>query len=235
MKINGYKILLIFFIILLIAINYKTLDGFLVKNFSGQEQIKVERVIDGDTVVVNGTSVRLLGINTPEKGEKYYDEAKKFLEEKTLNKTLIIERHGKDKYYRDLGYLFYSSGENINSEIVRNGYGNYYFYSGKDKYSEELIEAWEECIRNEINLCSKSQDKCAECVEILTDEFIINNCGISCDIDNWEIKVEGRSKLIFNGSINSHERKKFNLSTDNSGGNLFLRDDEGKLVFWKEI
>ena len=36
------------------------------------KEAKVKRVIDGDTVVVDGVSVRLLGINTPERGEKLY-------------------------------------------------------------------------------------------------------------------------------------------------------------------
>ena len=42
---------------------------------------RVRRVIDGDTIVAESRSIRLLGINTPERGEEYYLEAKEFLED----------------------------------------------------------------------------------------------------------------------------------------------------------
>ena len=74
------KQLLIFVLVILILVNYTFIDSFLEKTYLGGEFIEVERIIDGDTVVVNSTSVRLLGINTPEKGELYSIEAKEFLE-----------------------------------------------------------------------------------------------------------------------------------------------------------
>ena len=64
--------LLILLIGILITMNYNFFDSLLNK----RETAVVERVIDGDTFVVNGTSVRLLGMNSPERGEKYYLEAK---------------------------------------------------------------------------------------------------------------------------------------------------------------
>jgi len=42
----------------------------------------VPRIIDGDTIELqNGERVRLLGINTPEKGQPYYEEATNRLQE----------------------------------------------------------------------------------------------------------------------------------------------------------
>jgi hypothetical protein len=230
MKIDREKLFLVVLLILLFSLNYNFLNGLLEDNFNYKEIIFVERVIDGDTVVVNGTSIRLLGINTPEKGEYLYTEAKEFLESIVMNKTLYLERHGQDKYYRDLGYLFSYSGENINVKMVENGYGNYYFYSGKDRYSEELVYAWNKCIEKEINLCERSENICSSCVGIETENNIINNCGFVCDIEGWEISVEGRSNFEFNGSLNSNEKMNFVLDLDNSGRSLFLRDSEGKLV-----
>ena len=81
----------------------------------------------------NKTSVRLLGINTPEKGEIYYGEAKEFLEYQVLNKTIRLE-NGKDKtdlYGRKLSYIFLGT-KNINLELVKEGLANFYFPSGKD-------------------------------------------------------------------------------------------------------
>ena len=78
---RNYKLLLYFLILLLIAINYPIIDRAVKGYFIDYEVGIVERVIDGDTIVVNGTTVRLLGINCPEKGERYYGEAKEYLEE----------------------------------------------------------------------------------------------------------------------------------------------------------
>ena len=62
MQNKKYKILIGILILVFISINYTSLNSFLVKNLSDEEIIKVDRVIDGDTVVSNGSSIRLLGI-----------------------------------------------------------------------------------------------------------------------------------------------------------------------------
>jgi micrococcal nuclease len=227
---------------MLVSLNYNSINGFLIKNLDTREKVNVERVIDGDTVVVNGISVRLLGINTPERGEKYYSEAKTFLGGIVMNKTIYIERYGKDKYNRDLGYLFSSSGENINSEIVRRGYANYYFPSGKDYYYDEFVDSWTECINSGENLCEMSDY--AECIVLkeFKEERVIleNNCNI-VNLEGWSMKDEGRKKFVF-GRV-SLDYKDIIIVTNedfdedyvwtSTGDTLFLRDDEGKLVLWE--
>ena len=65
-------------IILLIAINYSWLDSLVIDSFSDDEFVKVDRIIDGDTLVLNnGNHVRMLGINTPEK-RKILPRSKRF-------------------------------------------------------------------------------------------------------------------------------------------------------------
>ena len=134
-----YAFLLIFLVIFLFVINYNFLDKSLEGFFEESESGFVERVIDGDTIVVNSTSVRLLGINCPEKGEKYYEEAKDFLEKEVLNKTVELkfgnERY--DRYGRLLAYVFLDE-ENVNLELVEKGFANFYFPSGKDNYYNDF-------------------------------------------------------------------------------------------------
>ncbi len=250
---------LIISIILLIAINYNYLDNKLTNYLSNSETAHVQRVIDGDTIEIeNKTSVRLLGINTPEKSEIYYNEAKKFLEDLVLNKTIILEfsKNKYDMYDRTLAYIF-KDNENINLKIVEEGFGNFYFPSGKDKYYKQFIDAWEKCIEKNINLCEKSLDKCSDCIQLkelnYKEQEIIfyNKCNFDCDLNKWEIKDEGRKKFVFpDFDLKSNMEIKIIVSNKTSsdeilfwkdedyvwtktGDTLFLRDKEGKIVLWK--
>ncbi|MBU1129583.1 MAG: thermonuclease family protein [Nanoarchaeota archaeon] len=250
--------LLILLVVCLIVINYNFLDKSLEGFFEESEMVFVERVIDGDTVVFNSSSIRLLGINSPERGEKYYEEAKNFLEKEVLNKTVELkfgnERY--DKYDRLLAYVFVGQ-ENVNLKLVEKGFANFYFPSGKDFYYDDFEKAWESCLNLNKNLCEKSQNICKDCIELKKFDFenevlvFYNKCLYDCSLEGWEIKDEGRKNFVF------HE---FNLKTfsevqvvvgngiDNSttlfwkgedyvwtktGDSLFLRDDEGGLVLWK--
>jgi len=232
--------ILIVLIIALLIINYPFLNRQLENFLDLNKEIYVDRIIDGDTIESeiegNKTSIRLLGINTPERGEFLYDEAKEFLEDGILNKTIQLEFIGDriDKYDRTLAYVFFNF-TNINVKMVENGFANYYFYSGKDKYSDDLLDAWNQCVEVEINLCEKSKNSCAGCVSINSDGgFIINNCPFSCDITNWSVRGEGREKFIFSEqTLTPGAQTSFALNLENTGGSLFLRDDYGKLVEWK--
>jgi endonuclease YncB( thermonuclease family) len=231
-------ILLLALIIILLSVNYPFLDKK-VENFltSGKtSQAHIERVIDGDTIVASSNEhIRLLGINTPERGEFLYEEAKGFLENLVKNKTVILEftKDKYDKYNRTLAYVFIE-GKNVNVEMVGNGFANYYFYSGLDKYSIDLKDAWKSCIEKNKNLCEKSENQCAECVNIDGSSLIVNSCSFSCDISGWQVKGEGREKFIFSKqTIQPGANSRFALDLTNSGGSIFLRDEKGKLVVWK--
>jgi len=223
----------ILLVVTLLTANYNNIDDAVTGFVShGQTQrVFVSRVIDGDTIVVSdsgeGEHIRLLGINTPERGELFYSEAKEFLEDLVLNETVILEFVGprEDKYGRTLAYVSFG-GENVNVKIVEEGFGNYYFYDGRDKYSSALENAWNSCLEKEVNLCEKSKDVCSSCV-IISGSSIVNTCSMVCDISGWEIKGEGRSKFVFDGSLRSGESKGWDVGLE---GTLFLRDDEGGLV-----
>jgi len=224
--------ILLLLILFFLTINYNTFDNSLENFLSSQttQTIFVDRVIDGDTIVSNGTSIRLLGINTPEREEFLYAEAKTFLESLILNKQVVLEFVGErqDKYFRTLAYI-QSENENINVKIVESGFANPYFYSGKDRYSQAIEDAWEACINKEINLCQPSHHPCLSCIDINFNS-ITNTCLFSCNIEGWTIKSEGREKIIFNGTLTPREEEIFDLDLTNSGGSLYLRDDFGLLI-----
>lgn len=250
--------LLIFLIVLLLVINYQFLDKAL-ENFLLDSKIgKVERVIDGDTIVINGTSIRLLGINSPERNEIYYSEAKSFLEEILLNKTVRLEygKDKKDKYGRDLAYVFFEE-KNINLELVENGFANFYFPQGKDIYYNDFVKAWEKCIEENENLCESSGNQCAKCIELKKLDYknqeiiFFSNCEFDCDLNGWEIKDEGRKYFIFDNFV-LKSKKEIKIKVGEGENNesilfwqdedyvwtstsdtLFLRDENGKLVLWE--
>ncbi len=231
------KLALLIFILVLFVLNYPYLDKEVTEFLDPSQSVFVNRVIDGDTIESNGTSIRLIGINTPERGEAFYSEAKNFLSLNVANKTVILEFIGPryDKYDRALAYV-HSNGENINVKMVENGFANYYFYAGKDKYSEDLLNAWSSCIEKNINLCEKSERVCGQCLIVENSRSVVNNCETICNITSWTVKGEGRDKFIFTDVIlHPGEKENFALNFENTGGSIFLRDEKGKLVFWKGI
>ena len=102
----------------------------------------VGKIIDGDTAIINGDSVRLLGIDADERGYKCYNDAKKKLEELILDKNVLLEKDGenKDQYERYLRYIFVN-GENINLKLVEEGLAVARFGPDNKKYKEEILNA----------------------------------------------------------------------------------------------
>ncbi len=95
---------------------------------------KVVKIVDGDTFDLNNSNrVRLSGINTPETGECYYQEAKDKLEDLILGKDVYLEKDisNTGKYGRLLRYV-YVNGIFVNGILVKEGYAKVY-----DKYKED--------------------------------------------------------------------------------------------------
>ena len=147
------------------------------------EPATVLRVIDGDTIEVEiddvNHTVRLLGINTPEKSRPYYQEAKDFLA-KVEGKEILILRdwEDEDKYNRKLRYILYDN-RNLNIESVEKGLAMAYMQEGL-RYEKNLIAAQESAMSAKLNLWKPSTSKCLSCINLIElnaqDEyFIIEN------------------------------------------------------------
>ena len=109
---------------------------------------KVVQVIDGDTIVIDsGHHVRYIGIDTPEIGEPFYEEAKQANKGLVSGKTVLLERDvtERDKWGRLLRYV-YVDGIFVNAELVRQGYARVYPYGTFPdvKYYDILKQAEEE-------------------------------------------------------------------------------------------
>ena len=82
-------------------------------------------VVDGDTIDVDNVGrIRFVGVNTPEKDQPGYQEAKDFVKKKCLGKTVYLDiddaKHY-DKYGRVLAVV-YADNVNINAALLNGGY-----------------------------------------------------------------------------------------------------------------
>ncbi len=99
----------------------------------------VERVVDGDTIIVEEVGrVRLIGVDTPETVhpnrpvEFFGKEASAFTKGLLEGKRVRLEydQERQDRYGRTLAYVYLDDGTNdgtfVNAEIIRRGYGHAY-------------------------------------------------------------------------------------------------------------
>ena len=124
---------------------------FFLPTLSLAGEFKFTRVYDGDTIKAQGhdieIKVRLVGIDAPETsrkkrepGQSFSYQAKKFLADLVLNKTVDIKGYGLERYNRVLGVI-YLFGTNINIEIIRAGLAE--VYRRKPPYGFDLTPYWE--------------------------------------------------------------------------------------------
>ena len=108
--------------------------------------LRVTRVIDGDTVDVccPEARVRLLGIDAPERGEPFFDDATRMMERLTLDQPIRLEKceEETDRYGRLLRHVF-AGGTHVNRELVAAGLARAYDFSLNLNpcYEDELREA----------------------------------------------------------------------------------------------
>ena len=113
-------IIISFSIYVLYKANYKQED-------KKQDNIEfagvVNNIVDGDTLDINDNRIRLSLVNTPERGQEGYMEAKKLVQSLCLNKKGEVDiddgqRRG-DRYGREVGVV-YCDGINLNKELMEN-------------------------------------------------------------------------------------------------------------------
>lgn len=101
----------------------------------------VTDVIDGDTMDLdNGQRVRLIGINTPEREEPFYEEASHFLKNRLDGKRVEIEydQETTDQYGRTLAYIWLGDAL-INQEILSQGFANAYSVPPNVRYERIFL------------------------------------------------------------------------------------------------
>ena len=120
----------------------------------------VTDVIDGDTFYLgNGDKIRMLGINTPESGRPYSEEATDFLTNMILGKEVTLVNDSKnddsDSYGRLLSHV-YINDTLVNYEIIKAGLAFWYPYTSGTDMDEMYEEAQQYASNNTLGLWTES-------------------------------------------------------------------------------
>ena len=118
---------------------------------TASEGVLIERVVDGDTFVLEGGQrVRLIGVDTPEsvhpdksKNTEFGKTASAFAKEALEGKRVIMEKDvsDTDRYGRLLRYVYLEDGTFFNEYLVKEGYAKVYTYPPDVKFSDVFVEA----------------------------------------------------------------------------------------------
>lgn len=116
---------------------------------SSQTAGKVIKVKDGDTVVVllsdsTQETLRLAEVDCPEKGQAFGKNAKQFTSDAVFGKTITFYRTAKDRYQRTVAKIFYDHNKYLSEEIIKAGFGWWYFKASKNLNLQKLQDSAKE-------------------------------------------------------------------------------------------
>tara|TARA_Y100000294_G_C8456964_1_gene296973 strand:- start:50 stop:688 length:639 start_codon:yes stop_codon:yes gene_type:complete len=200
---NGIKILIVFVLILII--------GLIIFSYfkdNKESVFKVIKIIDGDTIVIEGGEVvRYIGIDTPEIGQEggdcfaqeAWDINRELVEGKEVK--LIKDVSERDKYGRLLRYVWID-GIFVNQYLVRNGYASAATFPPDVKYADDFAEfqkqarqenlgLWDSCQINGI-VCSVNVYDCSDFETNQLAQDLYQKCGgVNNDIHKLDSDGDG--------------------------------------------
>ena len=154
----------------ILVISISSLIFFLILNQVSSQEL---RVVDGDTIHLNGEKIRFTGIDTPELKQTCIKEgfidpcgvtAKEILIVKIGDNKVECISEGKDRYKRTLAECFVND-ESLSSYLVRSGYAFAYrryskkFISDEDYAKDKKIGMWSMDFQYPWNYRKKSNEK----------------------------------------------------------------------------
>jgi endonuclease YncB( thermonuclease family) len=181
-------------------------------------------IVDGDTLFVSGRlgelEIRIIGVNTPESGECFYEEATDALAELVTGNdlVLVVDRSDVDQFGRALRYVETIDGVDVGAELVADGFAIARRYPPDEARADSYAELQRTAQREGRGLWAP--DACGasdlDGVEIVIDvnadapgddgvnlngEWVrFTNAGAEAiDFDGWEVADESAShRYTFN-------------------------------------
>jgi len=199
------------------------------------ELVEVVRVVDGDTIEINNEiMVRLLGIDAPEQGDCYYNEAKQALNELVLGEDIRLEKDifGTDNFGRLLRYVFVPEQDFINDVFVNDylleqGFADTLFMSNSQKYRDILIHSRNEAVTDERGMWGA----CEQELEEKTSTFETNDPPPNPDcIIKGNISEHGYGKTYFFPGCPNYNRVKVDFE---KGDRYFCTNEEAEAAGFK--
>lgn len=198
-----------------------------------QRTVEVVRIVDGDTIRIEGNmKVRLIGIDAPEIGECYYEESRDELIRLIQGKYVRLEKdiESVDGFGRLLRYVYLPSDSLeeddifINKHLLHQGYAQTLFYSPNKRYNMLFIKAREEALMDKRGLWSDECDYLEEFEEENKSTREINeppsdpNCLIKGNISS-----RGYGRLYFLPECRNYSQVKIDSS---KGEQYFCTEEE---------
>lgn len=108
-----------------------------------QTAAKVVGISDGDTITVllEGNiqkKLRLAEVDCPESGQPFGKNAKQFTSDQVFGKQVTFVETDTDRYGRAIAKVYYDNEKYLSAEIIKAGFGWWYYYFSKDKSLEDL-------------------------------------------------------------------------------------------------
>ncbi len=123
------------------------------------KKAKVERIVDGDTVVLSSGSIkRYVGITSPENNEPFEKESTEENRKQVEGKTVSLEydNYKADKFGRILAYVIVG-GKNVSIELVKKGLAQVVVYQHKKPfiYQDQLLKAQDDAKKKKLGIWSR--------------------------------------------------------------------------------
>jgi micrococcal nuclease len=127
------------------VVPWLAVSAFLAGSAAAEEfTARVVGVTDGDTLRVfhanHQETVRLVGVDAPEKRQAYGDRAKRFTADLAFDRTVTVRTAGRDRNGRLLGEVVLPDGRSLNQELVRAGYAWWFRKYSRDGRLARLEE-----------------------------------------------------------------------------------------------
>lgn len=193
---------------------------------SGDSLWTVIEVVDGDTLRVDGPdgeqTVRVIGINAPERGECFYDEAAAALRFSIGDRELrlVPDVSEVDQYGRLLRFVELADGTDVGAELVEGGYARSHHYEPDVSRTGEYDQL--QTAAEQANAGLWAPDACGEAVasddsiavdgqydapgddnDNLDEEWVrfTNRGGAPVDLTGWQVADESSSHRYTFGDL----------------------------------
>jgi hypothetical protein len=167
-------------------------------------------VIDGDTIQLeDGRKVRYAGINTPEQGEPYFQDAMRANNRLVGGKEIRLEfgRRRKEKHGRELAYVFVGSTF-VQADLVKDGWAIVTRTQPLPRYRSVLVDRQQEARAAGRGIWAKGEHRDRLIVMQIhvreagrqnpNDEYVAfkNVGGARLDLTGWSISDEANQSYL---------------------------------------